>query len=106
MIYVKSHSRRGRIVKSHKRKKPKILERLIHQLKRSGKNYSSAISIAQSSLQRAGVLKSGTQELTAYGEKRNSMTASERAKSREHKQSGKSISSLKYNQRTNRAKNK
>jgi hypothetical protein len=45
--------------------------------------------------------KSG--KLTKKGQKRNNMTAEERAKDRASKQSGKSTSDYKYNKNTNRA---
>lgn len=45
-----------------------------------------------------------TGKLTAAGEKRNAMTAEERAKDRASKASGKPASAFKYDPRTNRAK--
>jgi hypothetical protein len=61
---------------------PKILERLVSQLKEKGMDKNRAYAVATSSLQRTGVLKKGTQELTAKGEKRQAMGAAGRAKDR------------------------
>ena len=52
---------------------PKILERLTSQLKAKGFSKGSAFAIATSQLQKHGVLKKGTQELTTKGKVRNSM---------------------------------
>lgn len=85
---------------------PKILERLVSQLKAKGKSESAAYAIATKALQRSGNLKKGTQEATAKGERRGNMTPSQRAKDRASKRSkGKhSPHSYDYNPRTNRAK--
>ena len=79
---------------------PKIVERLTRQLR--GKGIKNAKSAAYAFLTRAGILdKKG--KLTKKGKKRNSMTASQRAKARAAKRSGKSPKAYKYNKRTNRA---
>jgi len=80
---------------------PDIVDRLVQQLKDKGMNNDKAHAIANSSLQRNGVLKRGTQELTAKGKKRNLMTASERAKSRAAKKDGSTPSNYNYNAKTN-----
>jgi hypothetical protein len=61
---------------------PKILERLVSQLKAKGKPESSAYAIATKAQQRAGNLKPGTQELTKQGATRQAMGAEGRAKAR------------------------
>ena len=81
---------------------PKILERTASQVK--NKNKSSRYAIATAALQKAGVLKPGTNKLTAKGKKRQSMSAGARAKSRSAKRSGKSARKYKYNSKTNQAK--
>lgn len=86
---------------------PKILDRLIKQLKAKGKSDTAANAIARASLQRNGVLKGGSEELTTKGKKRNNMTASERAKDRAAKYSknkNDKPSDYKYNQLTNIAR--
>ena len=84
---------------------PKILERLVRQLKAKGKSTSSAFAIATKVLQRSGDLKEGTQEPTAKGTKRGNMTPSQRAKNRSSKYSkGRhSSSEYSYNKSSNRA---
>ena len=82
---------------------PKILERLVGQLEDKGKSKSSAFAIATSQLQKSGVLKKGTQELTPKGEQRQAMGAAGRAKDRAAKAGGGSASDYHYNPRTNRA---
>lgn len=82
---------------------PKILERLVNQLEAKGKSKKAAYAIATSSLQKHGVLKKGSQQLTNKGKKRNSMSAEERAKARASKYSGKSPNKYKYSKKTNRA---
>ena len=83
---------------------PKIVERLVRQL--NAKGVKNARAVAVGTLQRNGVLKKGTTELTEYGKKRNSMSAGERAKSRAAKQNGGKPSDYKYDKRTNRATKK
>lgn len=84
---------------------PKILERLVSQLKAKGHDEKSAYAIATKALQRSGNLKKGTQQATAKGARRGNMTPGERAKDRESKYSkGKHrASDYKYNARTNKA---
>lgn len=64
---------------------PKILDRLVSQLKAKGKDQSSAFAIATKALQKSGNLKPGTQEATAKGVKRGNMTPEARAKDRARK---------------------
>jgi hypothetical protein len=59
-------------------------------------------SMAVSILKKRGQMDSSG-KLTASGRKRDNMTASERAKDRASKASGKPASSFKYNKSTNRA---
>jgi hypothetical protein len=82
---------------------PAILERLARQLRSKGVKNSRAVATSQ--LQKHGVLKTGTNQLTTHGKTRNAMTAGERAKDRQAKYSGKhKPSDYKYNPKTNRAK--
>lgn len=64
---------------------PKILERLVRQLKSKGKDTSSAYAIATKALQKSGNLKKGTQKATPKGTKRGAMTPEARKKSRDKK---------------------
>ena len=80
---------------------PKILERAASQVK---KGKGNKYAIATAALQKAGVLKKGTNKLTKKGKKRQSMSAAARAKSRASARSGKSTSKYKYNSKTNQAK--
>ena len=82
---------------------PKIMERLVNQLKAEGKPEGSAYAIATKQLQKSGVLKKGTQELTPKGAQRQAMGAAGRAKDRASKASGRATSEYGYNPRTNRA---
>ena len=82
---------------------PKILKRLVSQLKKKGKGEKAAYAIATASLQKSGNFKEGSNKLTKKGKKRQSMTAGARAKSRASKESGKSTRKYKYNSKTNRA---
>lgn len=82
---------------------PKILERLVSQLKAKGKSEQAAYAIATSALQKSGNLKKGTRKATAKGKRRGNMTPGERAKDRESKRTGHSKSEYKYNKKTNRA---
>lgn len=66
---------------------PKILDRLVSQLKAKGKGEQAAFAIATSALQKSGNLKRGSQEATAKGIQRGNMTPAARAKSRAHKRS-------------------
>ena len=80
---------------------PKILERAASQVK---KGKGNKYAIATAALQKAGVLKKGTNKLTKKGKKRQSMSAAARAKSRASARSGKSTRKYKYNSKTNQAK--
>jgi len=82
---------------------PKILDRLVRQLRAKGKSESAAYAIATKALQKSGNLKPGTQKATAKGKRRGEMTPGERAKDRESKRTGRSKSEYKYNAKTNRA---
>jgi hypothetical protein len=59
---------------------PKILDRLVGQLKAKGYSKSSSFAIATKSLQKAGNLKPGTTKPTRKGIVRGNMTPSARAK--------------------------
>ena len=85
---------------------PKILDRVISQLEAKGHSKSAAEAIGRASLQKAGVLKRGTDELTAYGKQRQSMTPAQRAKSRASKygQGRHAPHEYAYNEKTNRAR--
>ena len=83
---------------------PKILERLRSQLQAKGMDKGHAYAVATSQLQKHGVLKHGSQELTRKGETRNSMTAAERAKDRAAGDSKHAPSEYKYNPKTNAAR--
>lgn len=81
---------------------PKILERLVGQLKAKGMPEGSAYAIATKTLQKAGNLKPGTQQATKKGQLRGGMTPGARAKDRAAKYSGKhKESEYKYNKQTN-----
>ena len=82
---------------------PKILERLVGQLEAKGKDKGSAFAIATSQLQKHGVLKKGTQELTPKGAERQAMGAEGRAKDRAAQGSSHSPSDFTYSNKTNRA---
>ena len=85
---------------------PKILDRLVKQLKDKGMSESAAYAVATKQLQKSGNLKKGTQEATSKGLKRGDMTPSERSKDRESKySSGKhKPSDYNYNSKTNTSK--
>lgn len=85
---------------------PKILERLKNQLQAKGHDESSAYAIATSQLQKHGVLKKGSQELTGKGKVRNEMSAAQRAKDRAAKAGGGTPADYKYSKKTNRATKK
>lgn len=80
-----------------------ILDRLVSQLRRKGMSAAMANAVARKKLQQSGILKKGSEELTAYGRKRQAMGAAGRAKDRAAKASGRKASEYKYNSRTNRA---
>jgi hypothetical protein len=83
---------------------PKILHRLVDQLKAKGTPESSAWAIATKQQQKAGNLKPGTQDLTAKGVKRQAMGAAGRAKDRAAKAGGGSPSDYTYSKKTNQAR--
>lgn len=83
--------------------KASILKRLVTQLERKGMSPGAANATARKRLQAAGILKKGSDELTKYGKKRQSMGAAGRAKDRAAKESGRKASEYKYNAKTNRA---
>lgn len=80
---------------------PKIYDRLVKQLTAKGVKNPHAVATKQ--LQKSGVMKKGTKELTPKGKKRQAMGAAGRAKDRAAKYSGNKASDYKYNKRTNRA---
>lgn len=84
-------------------KNPKIVARLVGQLKRKGMGVGQANAVARKTLQKSGVLKSGTTELTDKGRTRTKMGAAGRAKDREAKVQGKSTKKFVYSRKTNRA---
>ena len=81
---------------------PKIFNRLVSQLKAKGLPASKAYATANKKLKEYGI-KDSKGKLTKKGEKRNDMSAGERAKDREAKRQGKSPKSFTYNKKTNRA---
>jgi len=82
---------------------PKIMERLVSQLKAKG-NVDNPYAVATSQLQKHGILKKGTQELTPKGQQRQAMGAAGRAKDRAAKaSSGHKPGDYGYNPRTNQA---
>lgn len=81
-----------------------IITRLTNQLMAKGMMPSQARTTAVSQLQKNGILREGTEQLTEYGAKRNAMSPGERAKDRAAKYSGKhSPSDYDYNRKTNMA---
>lgn len=82
---------------------PKILDRLVSQLKAKGKSDGEARSIAISALRKSGNIKKDSTEATSKGIKRGNMSAKERAIDRESKYSGHSKSDYSYSSKTNRA---
>lgn len=85
---------------------PKILDRLVRQLKAKGKSDKAAHAIAVSALQKSGNLKKGSTEATAKGKKRGNMTPAQRAKDRAVKRSGGKPSDYSYNAKKNTTKRK
>lgn len=61
---------------------PKILERVVNQLKAKGYKTSQAYAIGTASLQKAGDLKKGSNKATVKGTRRGNMTPAQRAKTR------------------------
>lgn len=82
---------------------PKILDRLVKQLKDNGMNEKQAYAVAIKKLQESGNLKKGSTEATEKGKKRGDMTPAERAKDRASKKSGGKPSDYKYNKKNNSA---
>jgi len=82
---------------------PKILDRLVSQLKANGMAEDKAYAVAVSQLQKSGNLKPGTTKATAKGTKRGNMSPAERAKDRAAKDSGGKPSEYKYNRYNNSA---
>jgi hypothetical protein len=82
---------------------PKILERLVSQLKAKGKSTDAAYAIATSALQKSGNLKKNSTQATAKGKRRGAMTPGQRAKDRAAKKSSRKTSDYKYNKSTNQA---
>lgn len=82
---------------------PKILERLVSQLRAKGKSKQAAYAIATSALQKSGNLKPGTQKATEKGKRRGAMTPAARAKDRAAKRANHKPSDYKYNRKTNLA---
>lgn len=82
---------------------PKILKRLVSQLKAKGMSASKAYPVAVNQLQKAGVLKDGSTDLTSKGAVRNKMSAKERAIDRAAKYSGRKRKEFVYSSKTNRA---
>lgn len=82
---------------------PKILDRLVKQLQENGSSKRAAYAIATSQLQKHGILKRGTQDLTKRGEVRNEMSPEARAKSRRAKETGKAPGNYRYNPFNNTA---
>ena len=82
---------------------PKIVKRLVSQLERKGMGVGQANAVARSTLHKSGVLKAGSDELTAKGEHRTRLGASGRAIDREARKQGKDPSRFVYSKKTNRA---
>lgn len=83
---------------------PKLLERLVSQLEAKGMPKAQAFAVATAQLQKAGDLKSGSQDLTPKGSKRQAMGAAGRAKDRQAKYDGGKASDYTYSSKTNRAR--
>jgi hypothetical protein len=83
---------------------PKIVERLVSQLKAKGMDEGKAQATARKVLQKSGSLKAHSDTLTKKGEARSKMGAAGRAKDRAAKETGHAAKSFKYNQLTNRAR--
>lgn len=81
---------------------PKIVERLVSQLKAKGMSESQAYAIANSKMKKAGNIDSHG-KATKKGEKRGNMTPAARAKDRAAKESGGKASDYKYNKKNNTA---
>ena len=64
---------------------PKILERVVSQLKANG--VANPYAVGVSAMQRAGNLKPGTVQATRQGVKRGNMTPAQRETARRNRQS-------------------
>ena len=82
---------------------PKILDRLVSQLKANGMDEKQAYAVAVSKLQKSGNLKKGSTKATAKGERRGEMTPAQRAKDRAARKSGGKPSDYRYNKTNNTA---
>jgi hypothetical protein len=82
---------------------PKILDRLVSQLEAKGKPKGTAFAIANSQLQKHGILKKGTQELTPKGQTRQALGNAGRAKDRASKRGDHPPSDYNYSAKTNLA---
>ena len=82
---------------------PKILDRLVKQLKDKWKSKSAAFAIATSALQKSWNLKPWTRVATKKWLARWNMTPSQRAKDRASSKSWISKTKYKYNAKTNTA---
>ena len=69
---------------------PKLMDRLVSQLRSKGMSKDKAYAVATKKLQESGNLKKGTKKLTPKGKKRQSMGAAGRAIDRAASKSGKS----------------
>ena len=85
---------------------PKILDRLVGQLKDKGYSESSAFAIGTSALQKSGNLKPGTRAATPKGIKQGDKTPELRAKERAVKYGGGKTSDYTYNAAKNTTKRK
>lgn len=85
---------------------PKIVKRLVSQLRSKGMSKDKAWAVATKKQQEAGNIKKGSNKLTTKGAKRQAMGASGRAKSRAVKQGGGKTSDYKYSRKTNIATKK
>jgi uncharacterized protein YoaH (UPF0181 family) len=81
---------------------PKIVERLVSQLKAKGMSEGQAYAIANSEMKKAGNIDSHG-KATKKGEKRGRMTPAARAKDRAAKASGGESKDYKYNKKNNTA---
>lgn len=82
---------------------PKILDRLVSQLKAKGMPEGEAFAAANKTLQKAGDLKPHSQTPTAKGLARTKMGAEGRAKARASKTSPHPAGDFAYSSKTNRA---
>lgn len=82
---------------------PKIMDRLVSQLRANGMSKDKAYAVATKKLQSSGSLRKGTREATEKGKKRGAMTPAARAKDRAAKRSGGKPTDYNYNRRNNSA---